>query len=177
MGQSFKTIKLDDYAGKWLVLFFYPMDFTFVCPTELIAFSKSADDFKKLNAELVSVSIDSKYTHLAWKNTPLSQGGVGDVEYPMLSDITKGISTDYGVLLDSGVALRGLFVIDPLQRIRHITINDLPIGRNVEEVKRVIKALQYYEEHGEVCPANWNPGDGTMVPDPEKSKEYFQSAQ
>ncbi len=176
-GNEFREIKLADYAGKWLVLFFYPLDFTFVCPTEIIAFSENINEFKNIGAELVAVSVDSHYTHLAWKNTPRVDGGLGTINYPLISDLTKQISTDYGVLVQNAVALRGLFIIDPNQVIRHITINDLPIGRNVDEVLRVLKALQFFEKHGEVCPANWKPGEKTMSPDPEKSKKYFSQVQ
>lgn len=175
VGSGFKEIKLSDYKGKWLVLFFYPLDFTFVCPTEIVAFSERIADFKAIDTELVGVSVDSHYTHLAWKNTPRKDGGLGEIKYPLLADLTKQISTDYGVLLDEGIALRGLFIIDPEQNVRHVTINDLPIGRNVDEVIRVLKALQFVEKYGEVCPANWKPGEKTMVPDPEKAKDYFQT--
>jgi len=175
IGSDFQEIKLSDYKGKWLVLFFYPLDFTFVCPTEIVAFSERIDDFKSLETEVVGVSVDSHYTHLAWKNTPRKDGGLGEIKYPLLADLTKQIAADYGVLLDEGIALRGLFIIDPNQNVRHVTINDLPIGRNVDEVLRVVKALQFFEKHGEVCPANWKPGEKTMVPDPEKSKNYFET--
>ena len=175
VGSDFKEIKLSDYKGKWLVLFFYPLDFTFVCPTEIVAFSERIEDFKSLETEVIGVSVDSHYTHLAWKNTPRKDGGLGDIKYPLLADLTKQISTDYGILLDEGIALRGLFIIDPNQNIRHVTINDLAIGRNVDEVLRVVKALQFFEKYGEVCPANWKPGEKTMVPDPEKSKNYFET--
>lgn len=175
LGEEFKEIKLNDYKGKWLVLFFYPLDFTFVCPTEIIAFSERLDEFKDIGAELVGVSVDSHYTHLAWKKTPRTDGGLGKIDYPLLADLSKKISQDYGVHIESGIALRGLFIIDPNQIIRHITINDLPVGRNVDEVLRVIKAFQFVEKHGEVCPANWNPGKKTMIPHPEKAKTYFKS--
>ena len=175
IGEEFKEISLSDYKGKWLVLFFYPLDFTFVCPTEIIAFSERIKDFTEINTEVVGVSVDSHYTHLAWKRTPRKDGGLGNIEYPLLADLTKQISADYGVLLDDGIALRGLFIIDPDQNVRHVTINDLPVGRNVDEVLRVIKAFQFVDKHGEVCPANWNPGEKTMVPDPDKSKDYFQT--
>jgi peroxiredoxin (alkyl hydroperoxide reductase subunit C) len=174
-GHEFTRITLSSYKGRWIVLFFYPLDFTFVCPTELIAFSAKAAEFEKLNAQLLAVSIDSQYTHLAWITTPRSKGGIGDINYPLIADLDKSISRNYGVLLDKGIALRGLFIIDHQFNIRQITINDLPVGRNVDEVLRLVKALQFVEEHGEVCPANWNPGDKTMKPDPEGSQEYFSS--
>ena len=175
VGKEFKEIALSDYKGKWLVLFFYPLDFTFVCPTEICAFSESAEEFKKINAEMVACSVDSHFTHLAWVNTPKNKGGLGDLKIPLLSDLSKKISSDYEVLLEGGISLRGLFVIDPNGVIRSSIINDLPVGRNVNEVLRIIKAFQFVEEHGEVCPANWNPGEKTMKPDPEGSKEYFSS--
>lgn len=174
-GNEFTDITLSSYKGKWIVLFFYPLDFTFVCPTELVAFSDKAAEFERLNAQLLAVSVDSHYTHLAWKSTPRQKGGIGDINYPLIADLDKTISSNYGVLLNEGIALRGLFIIDPQFNIRQITINDLPVGRNVDEVLRLIKAFQYVEEHGEVCPANWNPGEKTMKPDPEGSQEYFNS--
>lgn len=171
-----KEIGLNDYEGKWKVLFFYPLDFTFVCPTEIIAFSDRASEFSDINAQIIGVSVDSQFTHLAWINTPKKQGGLGGCNYPLVADLDKCIARDYGVLLDAGIALRGLFIIDPSGTIRHSTINDLPVGRNVDETIRVIKAFQFTDEHGEVCPANWTEGDDTMVPDPEGSKTYFEKA-
>lgn len=172
---QFKELKLSDFKGKYLVLFFYPLDFTFVCPTELIAFSDSIKQFKEINTEVVGVSTDSHFSHLAWINTPRKQGGLGGLSYPLLADFNKTISEDYGVLLkDAGVALRGLFIIDPQGVVRQITINDLPVGRSVEEVLRLIKAFQFVEKHGEVCPANWQPDSATIKPTPEGSKDYFQ---
>src|SRR4051812_16583503 len=158
VNEEFKTVKLSDYRGKYVVLFFYPLDFTFVCPTEIIAFSDRVADFKKRNAELLGVSIDSRFSHLAWINTPRNKGGLGNLEYPLVEDLTKSISSDYGVLLPEGIALRGLFVIDKGGVVRHVTINDLPLGRSVDEVLRVLDALQHFEKHGEVCPADWKPG-------------------
>ena len=171
-----KELGLSDYEGKWKVLFFYPLDFTFVCPTEIIAFSERATDFEKLGAQIIGVSVDSEFTHLAWINTPRKQGGLGGINYPLVADLSKSIARDYGVLLDGGVALRGLFLIDPAGNIRHSTINDLPVGRNVDEAIRVLTAFQFVEKHGEVCPANWAEGGDTMVPDPEGSKAYFEKA-
>jgi alkyl hydroperoxide reductase subunit AhpC len=175
IGDDFKELKLSQYKGKWVVLFFYPLDFTFVCPTEIVEYDAKLDEFKKLNAEVIGVSIDSKFSHLAWKKTSRKEGGIGDIKYPLVSDITKQISRDFGVLLDSGVALRGTFIIDPQGIIRQATVNDLPVGRNIEEALRLVKAFQFNEKHGEVCPANWTEGAKTMTPDVNKSKEYFHS--
>lgn len=172
-----KDLKLDDYAGQWVVLFFWPLDFTFVCPTEIIAFSDRVAEFEELGTQILGVSVDSHYTHLAWTETPRRKGGLGKVNFPMISDLTKSIATDYDVILDgAGIALRGLFLIDPQGKIRHSTVNDLPVGRNVDEVLRVIKAFQFVEKHGEVCPANWHEGALTIKPDPAGSKEYFEKA-
>ena len=159
------------HDGKWLVLFFYPLDFTFVCPTEIVAFSDAVDSFREIGAKVAAISVDSQYTHLAWVNTPRNQGGLGTVGFPLIADLNKEIARKYDVLLeDAGVALRGLFIVDPQGTVRHATINDLPVGRNVDEALRVIRAFQYVEEHGEVCPANWTPGDATMKPDPVGSQ-------
>jgi alkyl hydroperoxide reductase subunit AhpC len=174
---EFKEVKLSDYKGKYVVLFFYPLDFTFVCPTEIIAFSDAHAEFAKRNAEVLGVSVDSRFTHLAWINTPRTSGGLGKLNYPLVADLTKSIARDYGVLLENeGVALRGLFLIDKDGVIRHITINDLPLGRSVDEAIRVLDALQYVEKHGEVCPANWKPGALTIKPTVNGSKEYFAKA-
>nr|AOP12454.1 peroxiredoxin-lke protein [Sterechinus neumayeri] len=172
---QFKDIKLSDYKGKYLVLFFYPLDFTFVCPTEIIAFSDRADEFQAINTEVIAASIDSHFSHLAWINTPRKQGGLGQMKIPLLSDIKKQIAEDYGVLLkDAGIALRGLFLIDPEGVVRHMSINDLPVGRSVDETLRLVKAFQFVAEHGEVCPAGWTPESETIKPDPEGSKSYFE---
>jgi len=176
---EFTNVKLSDYNGKYLVLFFYPLDFTFVCPTEIIAFSDRVDEFRKLDCEVAAISVDSKYTHLAWINTPRKEGGLGEMKIPLISDITKKISRDYGVLVedgeDNGVALRGLFIINNEGIIRQITINDLPVGRSVDETLRLVQAFQYADKHpGQVCPANWKPGSLSMISDPQKAKEYFQ---
>ncbi|KAL1138250.1 hypothetical protein AAG570_009939, partial [Ranatra chinensis] len=171
---EFKDIKLSDYAGKYLYLFFYPLDFTFVCPTEIIAFSDRIGEFKDVNTSVVGVSCDSHFSHLAWVNTPRKSGGLGDLKYPLLSDFNKTIARDYNVLLEKdGVPLRGSFIIDPEGVVRQITINDLPVGRSVDEVLRLIKAFQFVDKHGEVCPANWNPESPTIKPTPTGSKEYF----
>ncbi len=175
---EFRNVSLDEYKGKYVVLFFYPLDFTFVCPTEILAFSDRVEEFQKLGAEVVGASIDSKYSHLAWLNTPRAEGGIAGVKIPLLADVTKAVARDYGVLIedgaDAGVALRGLFVIDPEGKLRHSTINDLPIGRSVDEALRVIQALRFHAEHGEVCPADWKPGKDSMKEDPKGSKAYFQ---
>jgi alkyl hydroperoxide reductase subunit AhpC len=170
-----KELRLEEYAGKWVVLFFWPLDFTFVCPTEIIAFSDRAAEFERLGAQILGISVDSPYTHLAWTGVPRNKGGVGQVNFPMVSDLDKSIAVNYGVLLDSGISLRGLFLIDPHGVIRHSTINDLPVGRNVDEVLRLLKAFQFVEKHGEVCPAGWHEGKATIKPDPVGSKEYFST--
>ncbi|MGE5610275.1 MAG: peroxiredoxin [Bacillota bacterium] len=170
---TFKTVSLDDYKKKWLILFFYPLDFTFVCPTEILAFSDRYDEFKKLGAEIVGVSIDSKFTHFAWTNTPRAQGGIEGLRYPLAADLTKEVATAYGVLADGAVALRGLFLIDPDGVIQHATINNLSVGRSVDETLRVLQAFQFVRDHGDVCPANWHPGQDTMKPDLQKAKSYF----
>nr|CAD7588399.1 unnamed protein product [Timema genevievae] len=175
INQDFKEIQLSDFKGKYLVLFFYPLDFTFVCPTEIIAFSDRIKEFHAINTEVVGVSTDSHFSHLAWINTSRKSGGLGPLNYPLLSDFNKTISRDYGVLVEEeGVALRGLFIIDPKGILRQITVNDLPVGRSVDETLRLVKAFQFVEEHGEVCPANWKPDSPTIKPDPKGSKEYFE---
>ncbi|MCD6250281.1 MAG: peroxiredoxin [candidate division Zixibacteria bacterium] len=170
---SFSELKLSDYRGKHVVLFFYPLDFTFVCPSEIIAFDKALDKFKAKDVEVIGVSVDSHFTHLAWKNTPVDQGGIGQIKYPLVADLNKQISRDYGVLVDDSVALRGLFLIDKDGIIRHAVINDLSLGRNVEEALRMVDALQFTEQHGEVCPANWKEGDDAMKPTAEGVAEYL----
>lgn len=172
---QFKEISLNDFKGKYLVLFFYPLDFTFVCPTEVIAFNDRSEEFKQLNAEVVAVSVDSHFSHLAWVNTPRKNGGLGtETKLPILSDLKKTIAANYGCLTkNEDIALRALYIIDTKGVIRQITINDLPVGRSVDEILRLIKAFQYADEHGEVCPANWQPKSKTI--DPKKAKEYFAS--
>ncbi|KAJ1912313.1 Peroxiredoxin-2 [Tieghemiomyces parasiticus] len=172
---DFKDVSLSDYKGKFLLLFFYPLDFTFVCPTEIIAFSERAQEFKDIGCEIVAASVDSHFSHLAWINQPRKEGGLGGINFPILSDITKKVATDYGVLLpEDGVALRGLFIIDPEQKVRAITIHDLPIGRSVDEALRVVKAIQFTDKYGEVCPANWQEGSRTI--DTKDSKKYFSES-
>jgi alkyl hydroperoxide reductase subunit AhpC len=176
IGEEFKTISLSDYKGKWVCLFFYPLDFTFVCPTEITAFDTAYKNFKEAGCEIVGCSVDSKFSHLAWAKTSRKDGGIGKLQFPLLADITKTIGRDYGVLLEEGgVTLRGLFLINPEGTVQYQLVHDLGIGRNVEEVIRVLKALQETAKTGEVCPANWTPGKKTMKPDPVRSKEYFQN--
>jgi alkyl hydroperoxide reductase subunit AhpC len=171
---EFKDVSLSDYKGKYVVLFFYPLDFTFVCPTEIIAFSQAAGEFQKRGVQLLGASIDSKFSHLAWRKTPKKDGGLGDIKYPLLADVTKDVSRKYGVLIeDAGIALRGLFLIDREGVLQHMVVNNLPLGRSVEEAIRMVDALQFFEKNGEVCPANWKPGSDSIKPDVEKSKEYF----
>ncbi len=176
VGHEFRDISLATYKGKWIVLFFYPLDFTFVCPTEIIDFSENVEAFKKLNAEVVGCSVDSHYTHLAWINTPRKEGGLGDIKYPLLSDLNKTVAQNYGVLNDGGVALRGLFIINPKGQIVYEVVHDLAVGRNPEEILRVLEAFQLVEKTGEVCPSSWKPGSKTMKADPQGSKEYFSAA-
>jgi peroxiredoxin (alkyl hydroperoxide reductase subunit C) len=173
---QFKEVRLDDYAGRWVVLFFWPLDFTFVCPTEIVAFSDRVAEFEGLGAQVLGVSVDSHFTHLAWTNLERKKGGIGKVRFPLISDLDKSIAAHYGILLDQGIALRGLFLIDPHGIIRHATVNDLPVGRSVDETLRVIKAFQYADKYGEVCPANWHEGTATIKPDPAGSQEYFATA-
>lgn len=169
-----RSIKLSDYRGKYVVLFFYPKDFTFVCPTEIIAFSDRAKEFEALNCQLIAASTDTEECHLAWVKTPRSKGGLGYMQIPLLADTTKEISARYGVLLErAGIALRGLFVINPQGVVQQVTVNDLPIGRSVDETLRLLQAIQFHAEHGEVCPADWKPGERTIVADPDRSMEYF----
>lgn len=172
---EFKDVSLSDYRGKYVVLLFYPLDFTFVCPTEITAFSDRITEFKSLNTEVLAVSVDSHFTHLAWIKTPRSEGGLGPVKISLLSDLTHQVSKDYGVYLeDAGHTLRGLFIIDAKGTLRQITMNDLPVGRSVDETIRLIQAFQYTEQHGEVCPAGWTPGQDTIKPTPQDKLEYFK---
>jgi len=175
--QEFAKVKLSDYLNKkYVVVFFYPLDFTFVCPTEITAFSDSFEKFAELNTEILGVSVDSEFSHLAWLQTERDAGGLGDLKYPLVSDLKKEISAAYNVLTDDGIALRGLFIIDKEGMIQHSTINNLAFGRSVDETLRVLQAIQYVQNNPEeVCPANWKPGDKTMVPDPIKSKDYFSA--
>lgn len=150
------------------------MDFTFVCPTEIIQFSDRVEEFRKINTEVIAASVDSQFTHLSWIKTPRKDGGLGAINIPLLSDLTHKISKDYGVYLDDlGHTLRGLFIIDAKGTLRQITMNDLPVGRNVDETLRLVQAFQYTDTHGEVCPAGWKKGAATIIPDPEKKLKYF----
>ncbi len=175
--QEFKDITLSGYRGKYVVLFFYPLDFTFVCPTEITAFSDRYAEFQAINTEVLGVSVDSQFSHLAWIQTDRKSGGVGDLAYPLVADLKKEISAAYNVLdPEAGIALRGLFIIDKEGVIQHATINNLAFGRSVDETLRVLQAIQHVQSHpDEVCPAGWKPGDVTMNPDPVKSKVYFEA--
>ena len=168
-----ENFKLSDYRGKYVVLFFYPLDFTFVCPSEIIAFDKSLEKFQAKNCEVIGVSIDSQFTHWAWKNTPVNDGGIGNIQYPLVADLDKKISRQYGVLLPEGIALRGTFLIDKEGIIRHATVNDLPLGRNILETLRMVDSLQFHENHGDVCPANWKEGEDAMSPTAEGVADYL----
>ncbi|OQY05072.1 MAG: thioredoxin peroxidase [Planctomycetales bacterium 4572_13] len=173
---QFKTVKLSAYKGKkYVALFFYPLDFTFVCPTELHAFQDKYAEFAKRDVELIGVSVDSQFSHFAWVNTPRKNGGIEGVKYPLVADLTKSISRDYDVLMEDGsVALRGFFLIDKDGVVQHQVVNNLPLGRNVDEALRMVDALQFFETNGEVCPANWTKGDKTMVPTDDGLKAYFK---
>ncbi len=170
---SFSDLTLSSYRGKYVVLFFYPLDFTFVCPSEIIAFDKALDKFKEKNVEVIGVSVDSEYSHHAWKKMPVNEGGIGQVGFPLVADLTKSISRSYGVLIDESIALRGLFLIDKEGIVRHSLVNDAPLGRSVDEVLRVVDALQFTEKHGDVCPANWKSGEEAMKPTAEGVSDYL----
>ena len=171
---SFAELTLSKYRGKYVVLFFYPLDFTFVCPSEILAFNKRVGEFKEKNCEVIGVSVDSRFTHLAWKNTPVENGGIGKVQYPLVEDLNKNIARSYGILLNDSVALRGLFLIDTKGMVRHSVINDLPLGRSVGEALRILDALQFVETHGgEVCPANWQEGAESMKASTAGVAEYL----
>jgi len=175
--KGFQNVSLDQFKGNYLVLFFYPLDFTFVCPTEIIKFSEKAKAFRQIKCEVLGCSVDSIYTHMEYVKKPRKDGGLGELDIPLMSDLDKKISSDYGVLLDGGVSLRGTFIIDGKSILRHIGMNDLPVGRNVDEVYRLVQGYQYADSHGEVCPASWKPGDATMVPnhDDKKTQNYWQN--
>ena len=171
---TFGQIQLSSFRGKYTVLFFYPLDFTFVCPSEILAFNQRLADFKAKNCEVIGVSVDSKFTHLAWKNTPVENGGIGDIQYPLVADIKKEIARAYGILFGDAVALRGLFLIDTKGIVRHAVINDLPLGRSVNEALRMVDALQFVETHGDqVCPADWQEGEAAMKPTAEGVASYL----
>ncbi|KAI9279869.1 thioredoxin-like protein [Sporodiniella umbellata] len=173
---EFKDISLSDYLGRYLVFFWYPMDFTFVCPTEVIAFSDRIEEFKKLNCDVVAASCDSEYAHLAWSKTERSKGGLGKVNIPILADKTKEIAKSYGIYIEEqGISLRGLFIIDRNGIVRQITINDLPVGRSIDETLRLLNAFKVSDENGEVCPANWKSGEETIKPSVSAAEKYFAS--
>ena len=161
---SFRELTLSEFRGRYVVLFFYPLDFTFVCPSEIIAFDKALPEFTVRNTEVIGVSVDSHFTHLAWRQTPRQEGGIGKVGFPLVADLEKSIARAYGILFNEAVALRGLFLIDREGVVRHAVINDLPLGRSVAEAIRMVDALQFHEQHGDVCPANWQKGEEGMKP-------------
>jgi alkyl hydroperoxide reductase subunit AhpC len=173
---SFAEVALSQFKGnKYVLLFFYPLDFTFVCPTEIIAFSDRVKEFNDLGVEVIGVSVDSHFSHLAWRNTPRNQGGIGQIDYTLVADLNKQISRDYDVLMGDAVALRGLFLIDKNGVVRHQVVNDLPLGRSVDEALRMVQALQFFEKNGEVCPANWQEGKSTIKPTVDGSKSFFNA--
>ena len=175
-GSQIDEFTLSDLAGHYVVLFFYPLDFTFVCPTELHAFQAKEEEFKSRGAKVVGCSVDSHFSHLSWLQTPKAQGGIEGVKYPLVADLTKSIARDYDVLKeDEGIAYRGLFLIDKEGVVRHQIVNDLPLGRSIDEALRMLDSLIFFEKNGEVCPANWQEGDKAMKPDQEGLTEYFKS--
>jgi peroxiredoxin (alkyl hydroperoxide reductase subunit C) len=166
--------KLSDFKGKWVVLFFYPLDFTFVCPTEIMAYSKAVSSFEKLGAQLLGVSVDSVFTHIAWDQTPVKDGGLGGIEIPLLADLDKSIAQKYDVLDEEGKALRATFIIDPSGVVQCAQVNNGGVGRSVKETLRLLKAYQFTRDNEDVCPAEWEPGDDTLTPHQDKKKEYFK---
>lgn len=168
-----EDFSLASLRGKYVILLFYPLDFTFVCPTEIIGFDERIDDFRQRECEVVGVSVDSQFSHLAWRKTPRENGGIGQIRFPLVADIDKSIARNYGVLLDDAVALRGLFLIDKQGIVRHAVVNDLPLGRNVDEALRMLDALRFHETRGDVCPANWEEGQAGMKPTAEGVAEYL----
>lgn len=168
-----EDFSLASLRGKYVILLFYPLDFTFVCPTEIIGFDERIDDFRQRECEVVGVSVDSQFSHLAWRKTPRENGGIGQIRFPLVADIDKSIARNYGVLLDDAVALRGLFLIDKEGIVRHAVVNDLPLGRNVDEALRMLDALRFHETRGDVCPANWEEGQAGMKPTAEGVAEYL----
>ena len=170
-----ETLSLEVYRGRYLVLFFYPLDFTFVCPSEILAFDQRLGDFQERECDVIAVSVDSQFSHLAWKNTPVDEGGIGPIRFPLVADLTKGIARDFGVLSDESVALRATFLIDREGIVRHQVVNDLDLGRNVDDVLRTLDALQHRERTGEVCPANWQKGEEAMRPTPAGIKKYLRN--
>lgn len=182
VGDQFKQVSSTDYLGTYLVMIFYPFDFTYVCPTELIAYSEAVSKFDEVNAKIVGVSTDSHHTHLAWVKTPRTEGGIGQIQYPLLADFSKAISREYGVLVDDvsdgmyGAALRGIFIIDAQGKVRSMQINDDSVGRSVDETLRLINGFQFADKHGQVCPANWKPGDKTITPNQQEKVSFFKQA-
>jgi len=190
-GSINENFSLSDYDGKYVVLFFYPLDFTFVCPSELIAFDHRIKEFEARGVQVIGCSVDSHFSHVAWRNTAVNDGGIGPVAYPLVADLSKTIAADYDVLMESDgvidedgdmvhllggtIALRGSFLIDKSGVVQHQVVNNLPLGRNVDEMLRLVDALQFTEEHGEVCPAGWNKGDKGMVPDADGVATYLAS--
>ena len=172
-GSIKEDFKLSDYKGKYVVLFFHPLDFTFVCPTELIAFDHRIKEFESRGVQVVGCSIDSQFTHVAWRNTPVNEGGIGPVGYPLVADVKHEVCRAYDVEAEAGVAYRGSFLIDQKGVVRHQVVNDLPLGRNIDEMLRMVDALQFTEEHGEVCPAGWHKGEKAMVPDAKGVASYL----
>lgn len=172
---SIKEVSLDQYKGKYVLLFFYPFDFTFVCPTEIVAFDKAVGEFEKRGVQLLGCSVDSQFTHARWRSTPLDKGGIGEVKFPLLADVSRKISSSYGVLLPDGMSLRGLFLIDKNQIVRHSLVNDLPLGRSVDEAIRMVDALTFIDGNNgvEVCPANWKKGASAMKPTSEGVASYL----
>jgi peroxiredoxin (alkyl hydroperoxide reductase subunit C) len=168
-----EAFSLESLRGNYVILLFYPLDFTFVCPTEILAFDERIDDFNQRDCRVVGVSVDSQFTHLAWRKTPRDKGGIGQIRFPLVADLDKSIARDYGVLLNEAVALRGLFLIDREGIVRHATVNDLPLGRNVDEALRMLDALRFHETRGEVCPANWSEGEPGMTPTAEGVADYL----
>ncbi len=170
---SFSELSLSSYRGKYVLLFFYPLDFTFVCPSEILAFDRAIASFKEKNCEVLGVSVDSQFSHFAWRNTSINNGGIGNIHFPLVADLDKKISEAYGVLLPAGISLRGLFLIDKSGIVQHQLVNNLPLGRNVDEAIRILDALQFTEKYGEVCPANWKPGEDGMKPTAQGVAEYL----
>ncbi len=170
-----ENFKLSDLRGKYVVLFFWPLDFTFVCPTEIIAHDHRIDQFQERGVEVVGVSIDSQFTHFAWRNTPVNDGGIGPVKFPIVADVKHEITQAYGIEHPAGVALRASFLIDKEGVVQHQVVNNLPLGRNVDEMLRIVDALQFTEEYGEVCPAGWQKGEGGMMPTAEGVSAYLAS--
>jgi len=174
---KFETITLSSYRGKYVVLFFYPLDFAFVCPTEICEFSDKASDFHKEGCEVIAASVDSVYSHLAWTEIPREKGGLGKINIPIIADITRNLAKDYGVMIEKeGHTLRGLFIIDDKGIIRHLSMNDLAVGRNVAETLRLVQAYKFADKHGEACPSGWKPGHASIKTDPQKKMEFFNNA-